>query len=65
MLVKCSGFLSGVKGVDAFIPQGERDVSSQQSSEGASSFFETGWERIQSAGKCLVDRQNYVFHCFS
>lgn len=64
MLVKCSGFLSGVKGVGAFIPQGERDVSSQQPSEGASSFcnlsfFETGWERIQKAGKCLVDRQNY------
>lgn len=64
MLAKCSGFLSGVKGVGAFIPQGERDVSSQQPSEGASSFatfhfFETGWERIQNAGKCLVDRQNY------
>lgn len=63
MLAKCSGFLSGEKGVGAFIPRGQQDISSQQSSKGASSFaiflfffFETGWEKIQNAGKCLVVR---------
>ncbi len=38
MLGKCSGFLSGEKGMGDFIPQGKRDMPSQQTTKGASSF---------------------------